>query len=210
MDDNKRQWVTEEVLGEERCATCKYWFGRWRGEIDSRTTKEWTDYVPNDTYELSSGSEQFTYGECRRFPPNQSVVEQVRRYSGLIKWELFNDALRASHQEADRRLSEANEEKQEAEKVAAEHPELWERQMAESKVAKLEKEISKIEAEQEEYEQEEQVERVNSLERFAPEESVRLGMWTSTTHDGWCGEYRRDKEKTDQLIEDLCEDGDRR
>ena len=205
MDENKRQRVAEEVLGEESCATCKYWDGRWRGAIYSDTIKEWNSYGPNDTYSFRSEGSQFTYGECRRFPPTQSSVDKVRKYRDQIRWERWLDAEEKSYDEVNERLNVLEEEKEEAEKTATEHPEIWDRQMAEAKVAKLEKEIRKLERRQEENEWWNHEKQSASLEKMAPKESVRRGVWPTTTNYGWCGEYRRDKEKTDLLIWDLCD-----
>jgi len=201
MNYKKRQYATESVLEEESCATCKYWRGRWRGEIDERSIKNWMIY---DTYSFSTDSSQFTYGECRRFPPTQPEIEKVRKYVDQIRWQRWLEIMEKQHNDTESRICEAEKEKIEAEKVANEHPELWDRQMTEAKVAKLDKEIKKLQRQIENSTYATQEQQWAELERMAPKESVRRGRWIRTTQSGWCGEYKRDKDKTDMLINDLC------
>lgn len=208
MDNERRRYVAEAVLEEESCATCKYWRGRWRGEIDGRSIKEWTDRIRNDTYSFSSDGGQFTYGECHRLPPTQSAIEKVRNYGGQVRWERWLEMLEKQDEDRESRIREAEEEIREAEKVAADHPELWERQMAEAKVAKLEKEVKKLERQPENSSYTTQEQRLAMLDRMAPEESVRTGRWTKTTNHDWCGEYKRDKDKSETLIKNLCGEKD--
>lgn len=196
--DGKKEQLTRHVLGEDNCATCKYWQGEWRGNF-----REGFYY---HTYSHGVDSHQFTDGECRRFPPTQQAILKVWKHGDLIKWERLMEKMEKSYDEATSKISEAEEEKRVAEKVAFEHPELWERQMAEAKVAKLEKDIKQLEKRQESsiYANEEKMS--IRLKREVPDQSVRVGRWIGTRNDFWCGEYKRDEWKTRQLVEYLCDD----
>ena len=207
MNDRSRQYVEEWVMEEETCATCKYWSGRWRGEIDRREITL-SGFMINDTYSTSTNDEQVTYGLCRRFPPSRLTVDKVRSYSDQVKWELLLEAKEQEYDKINEKISEAEIAKEQAEKVANEHPELWDRQMAEAQVKKLAKEIGKLVRRQEECDTSDSNKNLKDLDMLAPKKNLRTGAWIVVRSSDWCGEYKRCKEKTERLIHNLCHDRD--